>query len=118
MSTTKQNQSSKSAAAFLATASTVMVSTNNILGANEKLGIGFIGVGGRGTSHVNTVKRLIQAGEPAQITAICDAWKFRRDEAAQQVQAKAYARHHELLADPNVDVVCIATPDRLHVPQA
>jgi len=26
--------------------------------------------------------------------------------------------HHELLADPAVDVVLIATPDRLHVPQA
>ena len=27
-------------------------------------------------------------------------------------------KHQELLADPSVDVVCIATPDRLHVPQA
>ena len=29
-----------------------------------------------------------------------------------------YMEHEELLADPNVDVVCIATPDRLHAPQA
>ena len=27
-------------------------------------------------------------------------------------------KHAELLANPGVDVVCIATPDRLHVPQA
>ena len=32
--------------------------------------------------------------------------------------AKGYRKHAELLADPAVDVVCIATPDRLHVPQA
>ena len=29
-----------------------------------------------------------------------------------------YMEHEALLADPNVDVVCIATPDRLHAPQA
>ena len=28
--------------------------------------------------------------------------------------AKMYMEHEELLADPAVDVVCIATPDRLH----
>ena len=55
MNTTKLNSSAKSASAFLATASTVLVSSNNVLGANEKLGVGFIGVGGRGGSHVNTV---------------------------------------------------------------
>jgi predicted dehydrogenase len=29
-----------------------------------------------------------------------------------------YRTHDELLEDPNVDIVCIATPDRLHAPQA
>jgi len=29
-----------------------------------------------------------------------------------------YMQHEQLLADPNVDVVCIATPDRLHAPLA
>jgi len=33
-------------------------------------------------------------------------------------KAKGYADHHELLADPNVDVVCIATPDHQHGYQA
>ena len=112
------SQSSKSASAFLATASTVMISTNNVLGANEKLGIGFIGVGGRGGSHVNTVKGLIKSGEPAQIVAVCDAYGFRREEAGRSTGGKTFSRHHDLLADKNVDVVCIATPDRLHVPQA
>ena len=118
MSTTKQTPSSPSAAAFLATASTVMIAPSTVRGANDRLGIGFIGVGGRGSSHVNTVKRLIQGGQSARIAAVCDAWQFRREEVAQQAKAKAYARHQELLADPNIDVVCIATPDRLHVPQA
>ena len=108
----------QSTSAFLATASTVMISTNHVLGANEKLGIGFIGVGGRGSSHVNTVKGLIKSGEPAQVVAVCDAYGFRREEAARSTGGKIYTRHQDLLADKSVDVVCIATPDRLHVPQA
>jgi predicted dehydrogenase len=69
-------------------------------------------------SHVATVQRLIQEGENLRIAAVNDAWAFRRDEAARKTGAKSYAKHLELLADKDVDVVCIATPDRLHVPQA
>jgi predicted dehydrogenase len=47
-----------------------------------------------------------------------DAFRYRLEEAAKPSGAKAYMKHQELLADPNVDAVCIATPDRLHVPQA
>jgi predicted dehydrogenase len=50
--------------------------------------------------------------------AVCDAYRYRLDEAAKPTGAKGYMKHRELLADPTVDVVCIATPDRLHVPQA
>jgi len=109
---------SSAGATSLAAIAAPFVSTREVLGANDRIGVGFIGVGGRGMSHVNTVSRLIQDGHRARIVAVCDAWAFRREEAARQTGAKAYARHMDLLADPSVDVVCIATPDRLHVPQA
>lgn len=105
-------------ASLLGVASTVLVARRNVLGANERLGVGFIGVGGRGMTHVNTVKGLIGAGEAAQIVAVSDTWAFRREEAARQTGARIYPKYRDLLADPKVDVVCIATPDRLHVPQA
>ncbi len=110
-----------SARAGLATASLAgipFVAGGRVGGANDRIGVGFIGVGGRGSSHVGTVQRLIQGGENLKITAVCDVFRYRLDEAAKATGAKAYMRHAELLADPNVDVVCIATPDRLHVPQA
>lgn len=107
------------ATAAVAAATTFpFVARGRVVGANDRIGIGFIGVGSRGMSHVNTVKRVIAGGEPAQIVAVNDAYSYRREEAAKQCGAKAYTRHPELLADPAVDVVCIATPDRLHVPQA
>jgi predicted dehydrogenase len=94
------------------------VSRARVIGANDRIGVGFIGVGGRGNSHLAIVTKLIKAGEPLQVVAVNDAFRYRLDEAAKPTGAKTYFKHHELLADPAVDVVCIATPDRLHVPQA
>jgi len=105
----------------LFTAATVnfpLVSRGRVIGANDRIGVGFIGVGGRGNSHLATVRKLIMAGENLQIVAACDAYRYRLDEATARYNAKGYMKHLELLADPAVDVVLIATPDRRHVPQA
>lgn len=95
-----------------------LVSRARVIGANDRIGVGFIGVGGRGGSHVATVKRLIEAGQNLQVVAVNDAYRYRLDEVAKPTGAKPYHKHVDLLNDPQVDVVCIATPDRLHVPQA
>lgn len=105
-------------AAALGTLAAPWVASRNVLGANERLNVGFIGVGGRGMSHVATVQKLAQDGEALQIVAVSDTYGHRRDEAAAITKAKSYVRYQDLLADRGVDVVCIATPDRLHVPQA
>ena len=109
---------SKAAALAAAASSFPFVARGRVIGANERIGVGFIGVGGRGSSHVATVQRLVKDGENVQIVAVNDVFRYRLNEAAKPTGAKAYMKHLELLADPNVDVVCIATPDRLHVPQA
>jgi predicted dehydrogenase len=104
--------------AVTAALTTPFVLRARALGANDRIGVGFIGVGGRGRSHVAVVQDLIKSGENLQITAVCDAYRYRLNEVAQITGAKAYMKHHELLADPAVDVVCVATPDRRHVPLA
>jgi len=111
-------QSAAATAAAGVLSAAPLVARGRVLGANDQLGIGFIGVGGRGSSHVGTVQRLIRDGEKLKIVAVCDAYRYRLDEAAKATGAKGYFRCAELLADANVDAVCIATPDRLHVPQA
>lgn len=93
------------------------VSRGRVIGANDRIGVGFIGVGGRGAGHVGTIQRLAEK-ENLKVVAVCDVFRYRLDEAAKPTGAKAYMKHAELLADPDVDVVCIASPDRLHVPQA
>ena len=86
--------------------------------ANDRIGIGFIGCGGRSHAHMDTVLRLKQQGQPVDTVAVAEIYKPRRDAAAQKTGGKAYADHRDLLADPNVDAVCIASPDRLHVFEA
>ncbi len=85
---------------------------------NDRIGIGFIGVGGRGMSHVKTLLQMIAGGENLQLVAVQDAYGPRLQAAVEASKAKPYRTHAELLADKNVDVVCIASPDRLHIPQA
>ncbi|MFQ6131731.1 MAG: Gfo/Idh/MocA family protein [Armatimonadota bacterium] len=87
-------------------------------GANERLGIGFIGCGGRGSAHIGVVQKLKDQGENVDLVAVCDIYGPRLEAAAKRTGGKAYRTRQELLADPNVDVVCIATPDRLHAFEA
>ncbi|UCG59649.1 MAG: Gfo/Idh/MocA family oxidoreductase, partial [Phycisphaerales bacterium] len=86
--------------------------------ANEHLGIGFIGCGGRSNAHLQVVHWLKNNGGNVDIVAACDVYRPRLQRVADGYKAKAYMDHRELLDDPNVDVVCITTPDHLHGYQA
>lgn len=99
-----------------ATMSQVFVASG-VLGANDRIGIGLIGCGGRGNSLMRTVGNLKSSGEPVEIVAVCDIYRPRLDKAAGVYKAKPYMRHQDLLADKHVDVVCVATPDHHHAPQ-
>jgi predicted dehydrogenase len=85
-------------------------------GPNERLGVGFIGAGSRGAGHMREVKAAAEKhGFPLDLVAVCDAYRPRVLEA-QRVHGfpGGYMDYRELLADPNVDVVAIATPDHHH----
>ncbi len=107
-----------SSAAALGVVAAPFVASRSVLGANERLGVGFIGVGGRGRYHLDVVLGMINQGESLEVVGISDTYGPRKRAATEHAKAKAYANYHELLADPAIDVVLIATPDRLHVPQA
>lgn len=86
--------------------------------ANDRLGVGVIGVGGRGNAHLQTLKHMQDNDKSVQIVAVCDVYRPRMEKAAKAFDAKGYMDHRELLADPNVDLVSIATPDHHHGYQA
>ncbi len=75
---------------------------------NHRIRTGHIGVGGMGSYHLRLLKD--------QCVAICDVDQRRLAKAGQVVGPKArlYRDFRELLAQPEVDAVIIATPDHWH----
>jgi len=90
-------------------------------GANDRISIGIIGTGGRGTSHLKDILSKAEKHNVA-ITAICDVWRKNSDQAAVKVmegggkEPYRCTRFEDLLEKGNVDAVVIATPDNSHTP--
>ncbi len=82
------------------------------------LGVGFIGCGGRMGAHIGCVRQLIDEGVPLRMAAVCDVYRPRLEAAVEATGGRPYMDHRELLADPDVDIVAIASPDRHHCIQA
>ncbi|MBP7935185.1 MAG: Gfo/Idh/MocA family oxidoreductase [Phycisphaerae bacterium] len=96
------------------TAATAARAEDRPLGANDRIGIGIIGCGGRGRDHLNILKTMKDAGAKVEIVAVSDTYRPRMAKQAEALKARAYFDHRELLADKSVDLVCIATPDHIH----
>lgn len=86
-------------------------------GANDKLRLGILGFGGRGSYLFEEIRK---ANENAQVVAVCDVWKNALNRAEGMV-TKEYGskpqlttRYEEVLANKEVDGVLIAMPDFTH----
>ncbi|MFH1737545.1 MAG: Gfo/Idh/MocA family oxidoreductase [bacterium] len=80
---------------------------------NETIGVGCIGLGVRG----GTLCRQAAAIEGAKIVAVCDVYKPHIQKGVERSgnpDVRTYLDYHDLLADPDVDAVTIATPDHWH----
>ena len=80
--------------------------------ANERIGVGFIGVGGMGSGHLGRYAR--SRGFPA--LAVCDVDERKRDEAAARVgpYCTKHGDYRELLDREDIEAVVIAVPDHWH----
>lgn len=87
-------------------------------GANERIGIGFIGAGGRADNHMVGLAALRDAGENIELVAACDIYAPRLRARSERFKLKPYRTYPELLADPRVDAVVIASPDHHHARHA
>ena len=76
----------------------------------DQIGIGLIGCGPMGMSLATNLLNL----DSAQIPAVADVDDEKRTEAAEKLEATAYADHHELLARDDVQGVLVAVPQFLH----
>lgn len=101
------------AATTLAAASTLAPAILAGESPAKPIGVGCIGLGTRGGDLINAVVPV----PGVKVMAVCDVYGPHRQkgiERSRNPDVKAYVDHHQLLADPKVDAVVIATPDHWH----
>src|SRR5438477_423891 len=92
-------------------------SASRVIGANDRINVGIIGCGSRGTY---VAKEFAKAGEThnARIAMVCDVYQKRVNEAADYHKVKSTLDFHDVINNPEIDAVYIATPDHWHAPIA
>src|ERR1019366_6057717 len=90
------------------------MSGGRVIGANDRINIGVIGCGGRGSYDADAFSALAKKHDNAcQIVAACDVYE-KSKKVADKYQVKGYLDYRELLNQSDVDAVVIATPDHWH----
>lgn len=77
-------------------------------GANDRIGIGYIGAGRR-------ANQLMDLPKEGRIVAVADVDRTRAEKTAAARQCRASVDYRELLDAKDLDAVVIATPDHWHV---
>jgi predicted dehydrogenase len=91
------------------------VNPSRIIGANDRINIGLVGCGGRGSSDAQTFTKYAKDNKNAcQILAVCDVYEKRKRAQADKYQAKGFTDYREMIAMPELDAVIVATPDHWH----
>lgn len=98
--------------AFAATAVSAK-SYSQIVGANERINIGFVGAGGMGTNHLNACRDL-KKSDNLQFHGVADCWKTRAEKGAKLLETEPVTDYRKLLDNKHIDYVTIATPEHRH----
>jgi predicted dehydrogenase len=89
--------------------------TGKILGANDKINLGFVGMGKMGRSNLSAAMRQ----ENINVAAVCDIYDRNLEWAAESARkkfsdVKSIKDFRTILSDKSIDAVCISTPDHWH----
>ncbi|HEV2445406.1 MAG TPA: Gfo/Idh/MocA family oxidoreductase, partial [Candidatus Sulfopaludibacter sp.] len=99
-----------------ATAFTTSLFTGRVKGANDRIAVGFIGLGAMGSGNLGYAMKVPEA-QPA---VICDVYQPHAERAVEATRKggiqgiKAVKDFRDVLADKAIDAVCISTPDHWH----
>lgn len=96
-------------------------STGRVIGANDRINVGFIGIGGQGfNAHVRQMKEKAGEHNIAQV-AVCDVSKYRTAFARDHIlkdntdaKVEAFEDYRKLLERKDVDAIVCATVDHWH----
>ena len=86
--------------------------TSSVLGANDRIRVGMIGVGDRG----NDLLKQIRAVHGVEVVAMADVYSRRRDEAKSKVPGiQTFDDHRRVLDMKDIDAVIVASPLHIHM---
>ncbi|NIA14267.1 MAG: Gfo/Idh/MocA family oxidoreductase [Nitrospiraceae bacterium] len=94
--------------------------TGRLLKDGEVIGIGIVGVGGMGGSHLEDIARREREGQLVQLRAISDVYVHRQQYRQKWIKKQngrdieAYINYRKLLERDDIQGVIIATPDHWH----
>ena len=97
------------------------ISYARIVGANERICLGHVGIGNRGRELASVVAGL-KSSQNVEMVAVCDLWNVNRDRAAKAAAdqygrpPRAFQYVEDLLAVKDLDAVIISTADFQHAP--
>ena len=97
--------------AALGTAAVLAYPTSTVLGANNRVRVGMIGVGDRGNDLLGQIRSV----QGVELVAMVDVYSRRRDEAKSKVPGiQTFDDHRRLLDMKDVDAVIVASPLHIH----
>ena len=97
--------------AAIGTAAFMVYPPSRVLGANDRVRVGMIGVGGRGTDLLKQVLKVPNA----ELVAMADTYSRRRTDAkALAPSIQTYDDHRRLLDQKDIDAVIVASPLHIH----
>jgi scyllo-inositol 2-dehydrogenase (NADP+) len=79
------------------------------------INIGFLGLGRVLDYHLPAIR---EKADQFRIASVFDLSERRRTEVAQELNALASTSYEEMLANPSIDVIVVATPPRFHADHA
>ena len=94
-------------------------SYSRIIGANDRINIGFLGCGDRSKGHQSMVKTS-EKDKNLAVVAVCDIWKLNREKAADNCKklfstdVKQFNYSEDMLRMPELHAVMIGTGDFQH----
>jgi len=100
--------------AAAATAVLTAESYARVIGANDRIRIGFIGAGGMAGNHMSTYNHLKEKNN-LEAVAVADCWKTRAEAGAEKIGAThTLSDYRPMLDMREIDYVTIATPEHQH----
>lgn len=104
-------------ASYGAAAAAVTPAWARVIGANDRINIAVIGLGLRGSDHLNLLLEHRKNKQDIEVVALCDVYQKRLNAASKLFPgAKTYTNHQDVLQRSDIDAVFIATPDHWHAP--